>query len=175
MALYIRMALLLLLILSPAIYLSEAPYSFFSPEDAAIKVAFKHSGTKVVGCEEEDLVKRSGEKYREGLKGTSGVSMDLSEIGGCPRERHPISVELFLDGRKLLDKDYEAMGIKKDMASYVYERFIIERGTHTVLVKMTDSGPSSPTVYTLEKTVDVAPAEILVIRFDPISRRLVME
>ena len=170
----LRVTIVLVLLLWPVYFFSDPPYAFFSPDEAMIKIAFKHSGKRVVECDEADFILREAERYRQLLKESRGVKMDLARTSGCPQERFPVTVELFVDGEQIHRKDYPPTGIRRDMASYIYDRFIIEPGEHRILVKVWDAGPEGP-AYVLEETHEIGPGEILLIRFDDKLKGLVME
>jgi hypothetical protein len=84
-------------------------------------------------------------------------------------------VELAVDGRVILDKAYSPTGIKKDMASYIYDEFTVEPGVHTVSVKMYDREKTGPPEFTMTSTVEFKPQEIKVVWFDDRANTLVLE
>src|SRR3972149_1188445 len=70
-------------LLSIPVYLfSDISYSHFRPEDAMLKVAFKHTGQRVADCDEADLVRSEGERYRKELKDTRQVQMNIEKLAG---------------------------------------------------------------------------------------------
>lgn len=170
-----RVSVILFVLILPSVWLSDISYSFYRKEDAALKVAFKLSGSRVADCEEADLIKKEGERYRRELKDTRQVKMSMSKLGRCPRERNPVTVELYMDGKKLLDKSYAPTGLKKDMASYVFEEFLIEPGMHRVEAKLYRSGAGKPADFSLDGTVESKPGEIRVVRFDEKEGALLIE
>ncbi len=165
----------IVLFMIPVYFLSDSPYAFYTPGISSIKLAFKHSGRRVKECDEVEFIQREAERYRRLLKETRSVEMDIDRLSGCSRERFPVKIELFIDGRKVLDKEYPPTGIRRDMASYIFENFFVESGTHTVRMRMKDSGPESTEYYDLEDTVELEPGQIGVIRFDDRLKRLVIE
>lgn len=171
----VRITIVLLIMLVPALVLSDLPGRFYSANDSGIKIAFKHTGKRKVDCDEVDLIKKAGERYRRQLQRSKQVVMQVEGLSGCPRERHPVSVELYVDGKRSLDKSYAPTGLKKDMASYIYEEFIIAPGPHTVSVKLYDRGNRQSPDYALENTVTFKPREVKVIWFNDKSNSLLME
>ncbi|MBI5643342.1 MAG: hypothetical protein HY954_07690 [Deltaproteobacteria bacterium] len=169
-----RLTVLLFILLAPALYFSDVAYTFYKPEDAGFKIAFKHTGRRVTDCEEADIIKKAGERYRKELKDSRQVKMNIGGLAHCPRERFPVVVEFYMDDKKMLDKAYAPTGFKKDMASYIYEEFIIEPGLHKFSAKLYRSGPNTPADYTFEDTVELKSKEIKVIRFDEKSGMLLM-
>ncbi|MBI4948784.1 MAG: hypothetical protein HY955_01415 [Deltaproteobacteria bacterium] len=168
-------SVILFAIILPSVWLSDISYSFYRKEAAALKVAFKHSGGRVAECDEADLIKKEGERYRRELKDTRQVKMSMSKLGGCSRERHPVVVELYMDGRKLLDRAYAPTGLKRDMASYVFEEFLIEPGLHRVEAKLYRSGPGRPADFSLDHAMELRAGEIRVVRFDEKEDALLIE
>lgn len=156
-------------------FLSAAEYRFYSPEESMLKVAFKHSGKRIEECDEERFLQHQAERYRRENRKSQGVRMDIGllEKTGCSRERHPIRLRIVVDGRLLLDKTYQPVGIRKDGASFIYEKFTLPSGKHSIEITMKDSKDSPP--YLLKSTVEFPPERVLLVRFDPKLNRLVIE
>ena len=171
----LKAALIVSFFLIPAYFHSDSSYSFYPGNPASIKVAFKHTGKRVVDCDEAGLIKSEGERYREILKGNKGVRMDITKLTGCPRERHPVTVNLTLDGKTILSKSYPATGLKKDMASYVSEEFMLDPGEYSVTATLTESGNPDEPDFTLKEKVTLKPYGIRLIRFDEKRNSLVIE
>ena len=170
-----RATIILLLFSVPVYLFSDISYSHFRPEEAMLKVAFKHTGQRVADCDETGLVRSEGERYRKELKDTRQVQMNIEKLARCPRERHPVMVELFVDGTKVLDKSYAPTGLKKDMASYVYDEFMITPGTHGFRVRLYNNGAKDSPAYVLEQSSEVNPGEVKVVWFNDKAGRLVLE
>lgn len=171
----LKAALILGIFMIPVYFQSDPPYSFYTNKDASVKVAFKHIGKKVVNCDEAEVIKSEGERYRKVLKKTSRVQMNMARFADCPRERFPVHVSLSIDDREVLDRAYAPTGLKKDMASYVYDEFIIAPGRHKLSARLGDSGRKDDTDYTFEETVDIKPAQVRLIMFDDTLNKLVLE
>ncbi|MBI5233178.1 MAG: hypothetical protein HY880_02365 [Deltaproteobacteria bacterium] len=171
----IKSALLMLIIILPVIWLSDRGYSFYPKDGAYLTLGFKHSGKKAAGCDETAIIKRAAESYKESAESRHGIKMDLSKLAECQRERFPVTVELYLDGALLVSKDYAPTGIKRDMASYIFEQINIPHGRHTVLVKMNDSGPDVVPSYILEQKFNAMPGSIWLVRYDEFTKALVLE
>lgn len=154
---------------------SHSRYSFYSPDDSALKVAFKHTGKRKVDCDENALIKREGERYRRQLKESKQVKMNIAGLANCPRERFPVILEITLDGEKILDKAYSPTGLKKDMASYVYEEFIIKPGGHKFVAKLFDSGHKDAPDFVYEDSFNIGRRDIKLIRFDDKANMLLLE
>lgn len=170
-----RVVLLFSLFAVPVYFLSDAPYSYHHKEDGVVKIAFKHSGTRIADCEEADLLKKEGDRYRQQLKDTRQVRMSIEKIAKCPRERHPVIMELYIDGKKVLDKSYAPTGLKKDMASYIYDEFAVPPGYHSFRVLLYDSGRKETPAYALDTSSAVRPREVKVVWFSDKADAIVME
>ncbi|MBI5874840.1 MAG: hypothetical protein HZB81_03175 [Deltaproteobacteria bacterium] len=160
----IQSAIGLLLPFLLIIFLSDAPYSYFSAQDSMLKIAFKRSGKRVQECNEEEFIKQEAAKYAEMQKTRQGVPMDVGKKAGCSRERFPVFIEMYVDGEKILTKDYPPIGIRKDGPSFVYDRFLIKPGKHKVFVKIKDGGPDSP-FFTMDKEMEFIQGKIMLLRF----------
>lgn len=171
----IKVTLALVFITLPVLYLSDLSYSFYSPRDSAVKVAFKHTGKRKADCGEADLFRKEGERYRKELRDSKQVRMSMEKLANCPRQRHPVVLELYMDGVALLDKPYPPTGLKKDMASYIYEEFVIQPGEHRFQARLYTNGAKDAPDHEIDETVKIGPAEVKVIRVDDKLDRFVIE
>jgi hypothetical protein len=171
----VRVSVLLLIMAVPIYIFSDLPYSYYPKDDGMLKIAFKHSGTRVADCEEADLIKQEGEKYRQQLKDTRQVRMSIEKIAKCPRERNPVVIELFIDGQKVLDKSYSPTGLKKDMASYIYDEFPVPAGEHSFRMLLYNTGKKDIPAYALDEKSVVKPREVKVVWFSDKADALILE
>ncbi len=171
----VRAAVVLLVLLAPVYFASDTPYAHYGPEDSLLKVAFKQSGQRVEDCDERGLVMQEGERYRGELRDARQVQMDIARLAKCSRERHPIMIEVYIDGEKALDESYAPTGLKKDMASYIYHELGLRPGERKIKALMYNSGSREKPAYTLEETVEVAPGDVKVIWFSDKSRNLALD
>ncbi len=156
-------------------WLSSVELQFYAPEKSMLKVAFKHSGKRLEECDEVEFLLKQAERYRRENRQSQGVRMDIGllEKTGCSRERYPVELRIVVDGKELIRKSYPPVGLKKDGASFVYERFLLESGLHHVEITMRDGKDSPP--YILKKRVNFPPGRILLVRFDDKKDSLVIE
>jgi hypothetical protein len=54
----------------------------------------------------------------------------------CTRERWPVLVRLDIDDEKRLDGEYQPSGLWSDGPAYVYEKFRLKPGSHTIRLKI---------------------------------------
>lgn len=171
----VRASVVLLVLLAPVYFISDPPYAHYGPEDSILKVAFKQSGQRVDDCNERGLISEEGERYRGELKDARRVQMDIARLAKCSRERHPIMLEVYVDGEKSLDEAYAPTGLKKDLASYIYSELSLKPGERKIRALMYNSGSREKPAYVLEKTIEVAPGDVKVIWFDGKSGNLALD
>lgn len=159
----------------PIYFHSASSYSFYSKEEASLKVAFKHSGRRVVDCDERELIKKVGERYRKSLKENKRADMNIEGLSGCPRERFPVAMRISIDDKQVLDKRYAPDGIKKDLASYISEEFITAPGVHRITVALSEKGDIAVPEYILDEVVDMKPGGVMAIFYDDRVNKLVVE
>lgn len=142
---------------------SDTPaYYPLGPEEAAIKLSFTHAGERAQPCRT-----RSAEEIAK-LPPNMRVAED------CPRERSPVRIELTLDGELVYRDALKPAGLKRDMASTAYRRFIVSAGEHTLALRLSDR-PDGEFNYAYEANVRLAPAQLLVIDFKPESGGFVLQ
>ena len=136
-------------------YFSAAPpYTQLQPDQAVVTVAFAHASKRLEDCRQlsqEELAK---------LPPNMRAPMD------CPRERSPVTVELLLDGELLIEEVARAPGLYSDLGIDVYRSAKVPVGEHTLAVRMNDNVRVEGPTYTHEETVNLEPAQLLVIDFN---------
>ncbi len=136
-------------------YFSAAPpYTQLQPDQAVITVAFAHAGERVGECR-----KLSQEELAR-LPPNMRAPLD------CPRERSPVSVQLLLDGKLLLEEVARAPGLYSDLGVDIYRTAKVPVGKHTLAVQMNDNVRVEGPTYTHEETVSLEPAQLLVVNFN---------
>jgi hypothetical protein len=130
-------------------------YRHLAPERALIKVSFSHQGKPVSDCRlatPEELAKLP-------------PNMRAPRI--CPRERSPITVEVDLDGARALRHVSQPSGLSRDGAATFYRRVELPAGPHRLTVRINDDARQAGFPFVREANVSLAPAQVLVIDFDP--------
>lgn len=130
------------------------PYQVLPPGQAVLTVSFIHHGQRLEPCRRytaQELA-RLAPNMRTPLK--------------CGRERAAVEVEVVLDGATVYRQVAQPSGLSHDGASSVYHRLHVAAGEHRVSVRLKDSAGSA-FGYTREVTLRLAPAQVLVIDFDP--------
>jgi hypothetical protein len=93
----------------------------------------------------------------------------------CPRERSPVTIEVDIDGILAHRQVAQPSGLSRDGAAAIYQRLSVAAGAHRITVRMKDDARSAGFDYTLEETVTLVPAEVLVIDFDPATHRITLQ
>jgi len=145
-------------------YFSAAPsYTQLAPDQAVVTVAFAHAGKRREECRElsaEELAK---------LPPNMRAPMD------CPRERSPVTVELLLDGELLVEEVVQAPGIYNDLGIDVYRSIKVPAGEHMLAVRMNDNVRVEGPTFTHEETVNLEPAQLLVVNFNSDTGRFFLQ
>lgn len=128
-------------------------YQALPPGQAVVKVSFIHHGERVEPCRPftpAELAKLAP-NMRTPLK--------------CGRERAPVAIELDVDGVTVYREVAQPSGLSRDGASSVYHRLAVPAGPHRLVVRLQDR-PGAGFGYTREATLQLRPAQVLVIDFD---------
>ena len=130
------------------------PYELVEDDRAIISLVFSHAGDRITECRilsQEELNK---------------LPPNMRKPSDCPRERHPVRVEL-RSGEKTLYQDVLLpSGIWADGKASIYQRIEVPAGRHELFVGMNDSGGSGDFDSTNSVSVDMRPGRNLVIQFD---------
>jgi len=134
-------------------YFSTSPsYTHLAPEQALVKLSFSHGAQRVGACRD-----RSDEELAK-------MPPNMRIRQECPRQRAPVIVELELDGAPLYRESLPPSGLSRDGAASVYRRFVVPAGTHRLAARLSDNAKGEFN-YRGEKTVTLAPAQIVVVEF----------
>lgn len=129
-------------------------YQALAPGRAVVKVSFTHHGKPVSECRQlspAELAK---------------LPPNMRAPVQCPRERSPVRIEVEVDGQVAYRHAAMPSGLHKDGASAVYQRIELAAGTHRITVRMNDDARRSGFTHERTDTVELKPAQILVIDFD---------
>lgn len=137
-------------------YFSNAPsYTHFPPDRAALRVSLVHSAGHRKECR-----RLSTEEIAE-------LAPNMRRLEICERERLPIRLQLSLDGRILIDQEYEPTGLSGDGPSKIDRRFAVAPGEYRLELRMRDSAREEGYDYEMTRDITLAPRENLVIDFRP--------
>ena len=146
----IFMALIWYFATSPAIRVIE-------DDEAMITVAFGHAGETLEECRrlsQEELLK---------------LPPNMRKLEDCPRERSPIIIEAMLDGEIIYNKTMRPPGIFNDGGVNIYYKSKVPAGKHAFKIRMDDSVRKQGFNHSFEQDVNIDPAQILLVEFDPLT------
>jgi hypothetical protein len=135
-------------------YFATDPVYRQIPDDVAvIKVSFAHLGDR-------ECRKRTPEEL-EKLPKNMRAPMD------CPRERSDIAFELDLNDQNVVKNVLHPTGLYKDGISTMYRRLEVKAGTYKFTARMQDNTKQEGWKYVKEETIELKPAQSIVVDFHP--------
>lgn len=146
-----------LILVIPALitlFLSDVPYTFFELEDSMLRFSIKHAGRHV---------KEEAMPTAEELKKLPPHMRARVPKSG---ERLPVYVEVEVDGKKVITNSYKPGGLKREGASYAYEKVVVKPGVHRVTVRMSDSGSPEHFDFVYDKELEFRAGRQICIDFD---------
>lgn len=137
------------------------------PGTAQIKMSLTHGGARIVDCRRltpQEIAKLPPSERRPNT---------------CGRERQPVHVQLWVDGKALFDETIEPLGLLKDGPSRVYRTFVVPAGEHVIVGRLNEragpgkihsdnagsGGDSNEFQFVTEKIVTLKPDQSLAIDF----------
>lgn len=135
-------------------------YRHLDDDQAVLKLSIVHLGERLHPC-----VEQSAEELAR-------LPPNMRAPKRCPRERAPLAIEVDLDGEPLLRRTAEPGGLSSDGSASMYERRVIAAGEHHLAVRLRDSAREQGFDHLGEARVNLRPAQILVIDFDPENREI---
>lgn len=134
-------------------YFSTSPAYVHLPSDQAlVRLSLSHAGQRIGECRQ----RTPGELAK--------LSPNMRAPLECPRERAPVTVELEIDGKLVYREVLPPSGLRRDLASTAYWRHPIAAGSHRFRARLRDRA-SGDFTYAREQTIELAPAQVLVIDF----------
>ena len=154
----LRQALALLLVLTVfgallGYFTYRPSYTQFGDDQALIKVSFTTGGKRIGKC-----IRRSRAELAK-------LPPHKRKAVVCPRERHPISLEVLVDGQSRLRTTVRPAGLSRDGSSKFYQGLVVAPGRHTIVARLVNSGRTSGYDYETTKVVDLRPRQHFIIDF----------
>ena len=150
---YLAQALLYVPLMAIIGYFSTSPaYHHLAPGQALIRLSISHAAQRKAECRErtpEELAK---------------LSPNMRAPLDCPRERAPVTVELDLDGQRVVQAVALPSGLTRDGASTIYRRLPVAAGTHHIVARLKDH-VGGDFNYVREAELELRPGRVLVIDF----------
>ncbi|MCK9514791.1 MAG: hypothetical protein WCZ18_00030 [Ottowia sp.] len=137
-----------------AVFSQWPAYQPLAADQAQIKVSVARLGQPVGECRrltDEELAK---------------LPPNMRDPVQCPRERSPLTMEVDVDGHRVLDRVAQPGGLSKDGASAIYERLTVPAGEQHIHVRFNDDVRPGAKTWEREAVINLAPGQVLVIDFD---------
>jgi len=128
-------------------------FKLVESDKAIVTVAYTHAARRVGECHH-----LTQEELNE-------LPPNMRKPVDCPRERHPVRIELRSGGHLLHQDVLLPSGVWGDGKANVYRRVEIDAGVHELFVGMNDSGGDTGFDYENAARMDIAPGRNVVIRF----------
>lgn len=145
-----------------ALFSSWPVYHHLDADQGLIKLSIVHHGQRLQACQEntpEELAK---------------LPPNMRAATRCPRARAPLVVEVDIDGVPVYRQLAPASGLSRDGAATLYHRLAISAGSYRIAVRLRDSARSEGFDYQREASIELRPAQILVIDFNAASRQITL-
>lgn len=137
-------------------------YRLLDEQEAIVSLTFSHAAERVRECRrltQEEL---------------NALPPNMRKPDQCPRERHPIYVEMHLDDRLVYADTALPSGLWEDGKANIYQRATIDAGKYTLFVGMNDSGSDDGFDYIEQWDVTLVPGQNLVVTFDDLQKTFVI-
>jgi hypothetical protein len=149
-----QVALYGLFALAIGVFSQWPQYHHLEADQALVKVSYTRVGKPIGDCRAltaEELAK---------------LPPNMREPMLCPRERSPITVQVDIDGQRVLTRSAAPSGLSRDGASAVYERLVVPAGERRIAVALSDDVRARGAAHRREATLRLVPGQVLVIDFD---------
>jgi len=138
-------------------------YHVLGPQEALVSVTFSHAGERIGECRtlsQEELNK---------------LAPNMRKPNVCPRERHPLYIELRADDRLVFARTLPPSGLWNDGKSNIYQRTKVDAGDYRLFIGMNDSGAQDSFDFELSQNLKIEPGQNVVLRFDDLHSKFVIE
>jgi hypothetical protein len=136
-------------------YFSFAPsFEHLGTDEAVVALALSHTGQHKEPCHRltpEELAK---------------LPPNMRKPVECGRERSPLLIEVTMDGQILFKEKANPPGLYGDGSINLFTDTRVPAGQHNFSIRMNDSIHEKGFNYRHQQTVELAPAQLLVIGFD---------
>jgi len=147
-----------LLALSTGWFSNSPRYRLLESNQAMIALSFSHAGQRLHECRtlsQDDL---------------NRLPPNMRTPVDCPRGRHPVEVEFYVDGELRYRDVLSPSGLWDDGESNVYKRLKLSAGNRHLLIGMRDSGRTEGFDYQQEETLTLSEQQNLLVEYDELSK-----
>ena len=138
-------------------------YHVLGPQEALVSVTFSHAGERIGECR-----KLSQEELNK-------LAPNMRKPNVCPRERHPLYIELRADDQLVFAQTLSPSGLWNDGKSNIYHRTKVDAGDYLLFIGMNDSGATDSFDFERSQNLNIEPGQNVVIRFDDLHSTFVIE
>ena len=138
-------------------------YRMLQRDEALVSITFSHAAERVGECRQ-----LTQEELDE-------LPPNMRRPSSCPRERHPMYLELRADDEVIFSTTLLPSGLWSDGKANVYSRTSVRAGSYQLFIGMNDSGGTGTFDYELDAAVDIAPGQNLVVDFDDLSKSFIFK
>ena len=117
------------------------PYEYADEDVAIVKLSLSHAAQRITPC-----VQLTPQEI-------AALPPNQRRPAKCERERHPVRLELDVNGATVLAVDRAPTGLWNDGAASIYESFEFLPGTYDIAVRLRDSGLDQGWDYTARENV----------------------
>ena len=128
-------------------------YQYADPANATVKVSLSHAADRIEPC-----VELTPEQVAE-------LAMNMRQTEVCERERLPLTLELDVDGERVLEIVASPSGLWNDGPASIYERFDLEPGTYTMTARLRDTARTDGWDYTSTEDVTLEAGRYFAVTF----------
>lgn len=89
----------------------------------------------------------------------------------CPRERSPLSIELYLDEKLLIKEVLQPLGVHKDQGVSLFKSIKVKAGEHVLRVWMNDDVNVDGPTYHYKEKINLKSEQLLLLDFDAGKKR----
>jgi hypothetical protein len=144
-------------------YFSQSPaYQHHSPDAAVLKLSLTHAGERIDPCHQRSAAE------------LSKMAPNMRTSQSCGRERHPVTLEMEIDGKLVFAQTAKPAGLSADGRSRFYDSREVPIGRHKLQVRMKDSGGKSYDQQA-ELDVELEKRQVFVVDFDEEDKRFVFK
>lgn len=138
-------------------------YHPLSNDMAQIKVSFIHHGARVAACRPYTAEEQAK------------MPPNMRKTEKCERERSPVSIEVDIDGKTVLERTSPPSGLSRDGTSTLYQRLDVPAGQHQIAVRFKDNQKAEGYTSQINETITLKPAQVLVIDYSPDKGGIVLQ
>jgi hypothetical protein len=135
-------------------HFSSSPlFEYARAESAVVKLSLSHAAERVAPC-----VLLTPQEI-------AALAPNMRRTERCERARLPLSIELDVDGQRVLTMQAEPTGLWDDGAASVYQRFDLPPGQYRMAVRLRDTARIDGWDYTHVEDVTLTAGRYLAITF----------